>query len=129
MKKVPDVLHSAAELLADWRGAKRDTVAATMAAKVATQALDAAKAADAAASETEEAAKAAAVAVEKALLAASSAKKAAAHAARAAQILFASAEGDKVRANHDIEDAQEAEAAASKRFHNAEEQGFPRHKG
>jgi hypothetical protein len=122
----PDLPHSAAELLADWRGAKRDSAAATTAAEVATLALEAAQAADEAASETEAAALAAAASVEQALRAASSAKRAAAHAARAAQILLASAEGDKARAHHDVEETQEAEEAAGKRFHTAEQRGFPR---
>jgi hypothetical protein len=61
-----------------------------------------------------------------ALKAASSAKRAAAHATRAAQIMLASAEGDKVRANHDVEEAQEAEEAAGKRFHTSQQRGFPR---
>lgn len=126
MDKDPDVPHSAAELLAQWRGAKRDSAAATTAAEVATLALEAAQAADEAASETEVAALAAAGAVKQALLAASSAKRAVAHAARAAQILLAFAEGDKARAKHDVEEAQDAEEAAGKRFHTAEQRGFPR---
>lgn len=225
MKKDLDIPHSAAELLAPWRGAQRDTAAANTAAEVATLALEAANAADEAAAETEVAAMAAADSVpvtehsrivvrglspssaerlqgdvaiadlglterarlrhpaarwwwgvrkgpgaggaycylcdafivswdtrwamplrarwevlrhrdeahrpattrtEQALLAASSGKRAAAHAARAAQILLVSAEGGKARANHDVEEAQEAEEAAGKRFHTAEQRGFPR---
>ena len=121
-----DIPHSAAELLADWRGAKRDTAAADAAAEVARLALEAAKAADEAAAETEEAATAAADAVERAMKAAASAKRSAAHAARAAQILMASAEGDTARAIQEVETAHEAEAAAGERFHKAEERGFPR---
>ena len=128
MEQDPDLPHSAAELLANWRGAKRDTVAAEAAAEVARLALEAAMASDEAAAETEVAAQAAADAVAQALKAAASAKNAAAHAARAAQILLASAEGDQVRADHDVEEAQDAEADAGKRFHNAEEHGFPRDK-
>lgn len=108
MDNDPDIPQSGAELLADWRGAKRDLAAATTAAEVATLALEAAQAADGAASETEAAALAAADRVEQALRAASSAKRAAAHAARAAQILVASAEGDKALAQHDVEETQEA---------------------
>lgn len=126
VKKDQDVPRSAAELLADWRAATRDSVAATAAAEVARLALEAAKAADAAASETEAAATAAADAVERALKAAASAKKSAANAARAAQILIASAEGDKLRASQDVETAHDAEDAAGERFHKAEERGFPR---
>jgi hypothetical protein len=40
--------------------------------------------------------------------------------------MLASAEGDKVRANHDVEEAQEAEEAAGKRFHTSQQRGFPR---
>jgi hypothetical protein len=124
VKKDPDIPPSAAELLADWRGAKRDTVAANVAAEVATLALEAAKASDEAALETEAAANAAADAVNKALAAAASAKRAAAHAARAAQLLLASAEGDKARAIEDVGEAKKAEAAAGDRFHEAQEGGF-----
>jgi hypothetical protein len=117
--------HKAGELLADWRAAGRDTAAAEAASEVATLALEAAKAADGAASETEAAATAAASAVDQALKAAASAKRAAEHAANAARILLASAEGDKVRANHDLEVAKEAEDRTRKEFHDSELQGFP----
>lgn len=127
--KDPDSPHSAAELLADWRGTERDSAAATTAAEVAALALEAAKAADEAASETEAAASAAADSVKQALRAAASAKRAAGHAARAAQILLASAEGDKVRASHALEEAEQAQETAGKRFHKAEERGFPRDAG
>jgi hypothetical protein len=122
-------LHNAAELLANWRAAGRDTAAAKTASEVASLALEAAKAADEAAAETEAAASAAASAVDQALKAAASAKRAAEHAAKAAHILLASAEGDKVRANHDLDAAQEAEAQTRKEFHDSELQGFPRDPG
>ncbi|MBA3688893.1 MAG: hypothetical protein H0W81_08705 [Chloroflexi bacterium] len=125
-KKDRDLPHSAAELLADWRGAKRDTAAANVAAEVATLALEAARASDEAALETEAAANAAAEAVKQALAAAASARRAAAHAAQAAQMLLASAEGDKVRAIEDVGEAKRAETAAGDRFHEAQEGGFPR---
>lgn len=119
-------LHKASELLADWRAAGRDTAAAKAASEVASLALEAAKAADEAASETEAAASAAASAVDQALKAAASAKRAAEHAANAARILLASAEGDKVRADHDLEVAKEAEDKSRQGFHDSELQGFPR---
>jgi hypothetical protein len=92
-------------------------------------AIEAAKAADGAAAETEAAASAAAPAVDQALKAAARAKRAAEHAANAARILPASAEGDKVRANHDLEAAKEAEDKTRQEFHDSELQGFPRDKG
>jgi hypothetical protein len=122
-------LHKAAELLAEWRAAGRDTAAAEAASEVARLALEAAQAADEAASETEAAASAAAAAVDQALKAAASAKRAAEHAANAAHILLASAEGDKVRANHDLEAAREAESKTRQEFHDSELQGFPRDSG
>jgi hypothetical protein len=93
---------------------------------VASLALGAAKAADEAAAETEAAASAAVSAVDQALKAAASAERAAEHAANAARILLASAEGDKVRANHDLEAAKDAEDKTRPQFHDSELQGFPR---
>jgi hypothetical protein len=119
-------LHKAAELLASWRAAGRYTAAAKAASAVASLALEAAKAADEAAAETQAAASAAASAVDQALKAAASAKRAAEHAANAARILLASAEGDKVRASHDLELAEEAEDKTREEFHDSELQGFPR---
>jgi hypothetical protein len=121
--------QQAAELLADWRAAGRDTAAAKAASEVASLALEAAKAADEAAAETEVAATAAASAVDQALKAAASAKRAAERAATAARILLASAEGDKVRANHDLDVAKEAEDKTRQEFHDSELQGFPRDTG
>ena len=54
------------------------------------------------------------------------ARRAAHQAAEAAQLLSAAAEGDKVRANHAVEDADTAETTARDRFHDAENQGFPK---
>ena len=121
--------HEAADLLADWRAAGRDTAAAEAASEVANLALEAATAAEEAASETEVAAMAAASAVDQALKAAASAKRAAERAAYAARILLATAEGDKVRATHDLEAAKEAEDRTRREFHDSELQGFPREKG
>lgn len=118
--------ETAAELLAGWRAASRDTAAAEAAAKVASLALQAAKAADDAATETETAATAASTAVEQALRAAASAKRAAAAAAKAAHILSASAEGDQVRADLDVEMAKGVEENAAREFHDADAKGFPR---
>jgi hypothetical protein len=118
--------NTAAELLADWRAAGRDTSAAQAAVRVASLVLEAAKAAEEAALETEAAAKAAQEAVERALLAASSAKRAAARAAEAAQILISGAEGDQARASQDLDKAERSEEVAGDRFHSAQEHGFPK---
>jgi len=70
--------------------------------------------------------KAALDAAERAQLAADRAKRAAAQAAESAQLLATTAEGDKVRANHAVESAMDAESTARDRFHDAEKEGFPR---
>jgi hypothetical protein len=116
--------ESAAELLADWRAAERDTVAAGSTAKIAALALQAATAAEEAAEEVEAAANAAAEAVERARGAALKARGAAIQAAEAANLALATAEGDKVRANHQLEEAEQAEEAAADRFHAAQDKGF-----
>jgi hypothetical protein len=118
--------HSAGELLGDWRGAERDSVAARLAASVADIALKAASAVEEAAQETEAAAKAALEAADRAQVAADRARRAAHQAAEAAQLLSAAAEGDKVRANHAVEEADTAATTARDRFHDAENQGFPK---
>ena len=46
--------------------------------------------------------------------------------AEAARILSATAEGDKVRANHEVERAGAAETEACDRFHDARDEGFPK---
>ena len=111
---------TAAELLADWRAAERDTIAAGQGSKVATLALEAAAAAEEAASEVEMAAAAATEAVERARSAAMRARTAAAQAATAAHLALATAEGNQLRANQDLESAQHAESAARDRFHEAQ---------
>jgi hypothetical protein len=116
---------AAAELLGDWRAAGRDTVAAKAAAEVASLALEVAKGAEEAAAEAEVAANAAAEAVH--LQAATSAKRAAASASEAAHHILSTATGDKVRANHAIGEAEEAEEEAGERFHEAQRHGFARH--
>ena len=116
--------ESAAELLADWRSAGRDTVAARAAATIATLALAAATAAEEAAEEVEAAAGAAQEAVERAKAAALRARAAASQAAEAARLALATAGGDKEKANHDVEAAEQAEGEARDRFHDAENRGF-----
>ena len=118
--------ESAAELLADWRSAARDSVAARSAASVAKLALEAAAAAEEAASEVETAANAALEAVERARAAAGRARAAALRAGEAAQTAFATAEGDAARATQTIEESERAEIEARDRFHDAEQQGFPK---
>jgi hypothetical protein len=106
----PEQKHqSAAELLAEWRAAVRDTNAARGAAKVAELALTAA---------------AAPKGRQRATLAARRARTAAGQAAGAASLAFAAAEGDKVRADHDIEVAERAEEVAQERFREAEDEAF-----
>jgi hypothetical protein len=117
---------SAAELLADWRSAKRDTVAAGQTSQVAILALAAATAAEEAAEAVEAAASAAVEAVERARAAADRARKAAARAAEAAQLAYATAEGDTARAGHAMDKAEKVEVEARDRFHEAEEKGFPK---
>jgi hypothetical protein len=112
---------STQNLLADWRAAGRDTVAARAAARVAGLALEAATAAEEAANEVEAAARGALDAVDKARSAALRAKAAAGQAAEAAQFLLEGAKGDKVRANHDVQVAEAAEGFARDAFHEVEE--------
>ena len=110
---------SAAELLADWRGAERDTAAAKVAATVANLAARSAIATEEAALATEDAALAALDAATRAKSAADRARKAASQAAEAAQILNATAEGDQVRAGLVLTDAELAEKEARDRFYDA----------
>ena len=127
MPDSPDADKSTAELLAEWRAAGRDSVAARAAARVAGMALKAAGAAEEAANEVEAAARAALDSVEKARTAAGMARQAAALAAEAAEHLLAEAKDDKVRANHDVEVTERAESDARDAFHAAE--GKARGKG
>jgi hypothetical protein len=119
----------AAQLLADWRAASRDTVAATGAAKVAEMALVAAAAAEEAALEVEDAANAAVDAVERARKAAARAKTAATEAAKAATWALETARGDKVRAKHDVDVAEKAESEARDRFHEKVDESARRRSG
>ena len=112
--------EGAAELLSDWRGAERDTVAAKSALEVARLALKAAESAEAAVLETEVAVKASAEAAERAKAAAERAKRAASEAAQAAQLLAVTASGDLARAKQTKVD----EATARDRFQEAQDRGF-----
>lgn len=118
--------RSAADLLADWRAADRDAVAARDAAKVASLALAASASAEEAAAEVEVAVEAALEAVERARAAAGRAREAATQAAEAATIALSTAEGDKVRADIQVRATEEAETAAKDRFHEAQAEGFPK---
>ena len=120
MPESSDPVRSTAELLAEWRAAGRDSVAARAASHVAGMALDAAVAAEEAANEVEAAAKAALDSVEKARSAAGKARNAATQAAQAAALLLAEAQGDKVRANNDVELTERAESEARDAYHAAE---------
>ena len=124
MPRTSDRPKTAAEMLAEWRAAGRDTVAARAAASVAALALKAAAAAEEAATEVEAAAEAAVEAVERARAAASRARAAAGQAAEASSLALASARGDKVRANHDVEEADLAESEARDAFHQVEGAAF-----
>jgi hypothetical protein len=117
---------TAAQLLADWRAASRDTVAAVGAARVAEMALVAAASAEEAA---QEAANAAVEAVERPRSATSRARTAAAEAAKAATVALETAEGDKVRAHIDVEAAEEAESDARDRFHDKVEESAREREG
>ncbi|MDQ1555655.1 MAG: hypothetical protein QOI02_657 [Actinomycetota bacterium] len=85
MEGEPKRRDTAADLLADWRGAARDTVAARNAAEVADAALQAATAAEEAVREVESAAEAAALAAERARQATKRALQAAERAGAAAK--------------------------------------------
>jgi uncharacterized protein involved in type VI secretion and phage assembly len=126
MANTPKTRSTAAELLADWRAAGRDAVAARAAAKIAAMALEAASSAEEAAAEVETAARAALMAVESARALAAKARHAASEAALAAAAMLEQAGGDKVRANHDVDIADQAEKEAAEAFHSAETEGFPK---
>lgn len=120
---------SASELLADWRSAERDSVAAHEAASVAARAVTAAAAAEEAAVEAESAAREATEAAARAKEAAERAKTAASQAAEAAQFAATTTEDDQARAEQTVLDADRAEAVARDRFHVAQEEGFPKDRG
>ena len=66
------------------------------------------------------------MAVQRARAAAARAKPAAGEAAVTAHSTLAGAQGDKLRANHDVGVAVEAERDAEPSFHDAEQKGFPK---
>jgi hypothetical protein len=117
---------SASELLADWRSAERDSLAAHEAASVAARAVTAAAAAEEAAVEAESAAREATDAAARAKEAAERAKTAASQAAEAAQVAATTTEEDQARADQTVVAADHAEADARDRFHKAQEGGFPK---
>ncbi len=117
---------SAAELLADWRSAERDLVAAHDAASVAARAVAAATAAEESALEAEVAAREATDAAARAKEAAERAKLAASSAAEAAQTAATTTEEDQARADRMVLASEQAELDARDRFHEAEKKGFPK---
>lgn len=121
--------HMAQNLLADWRAAERDTVAAKQAVRVAELALNSAQAAEVAAAETEAAAQAAVDAVTSAARSAERARVSANLAAEAARVLTAGAEGEMARATHEVDLAEGAETAARDRFHEAQARDFKKESG
>ncbi len=127
MAKSRDAGHgSASELLADWRAAQRDSVAAHEAASVAARAATAAVAAEEAAAEAETAAREATNAAARAKEAAERAKTAATQAADAAQRAAVTTEDDQARADQSVVETEAAESEARDRFHAAQEEGFPK---
>ena len=122
METEPDRTRSTAELLAEWRAAGRDTVAARAASRVAKLALEAAIAAEHAATEVQAAAQTALESVDRARAAALKAREAARETAEAAATVLAAAEGDKVRADRDVELTELAESVARDAFHVAEDE-------
>jgi hypothetical protein len=127
MAKGRDTAHgSASELLADWRAAQRDSVAAHEAASVAARAATAAATAEEAAAEAEIAAREATDAAARAKEAAERAKTAATQAADAAQRAAVTTEDDQARADQSVVETEAAESEARDRFHAAQEEGFPK---
>jgi hypothetical protein len=117
---------SASELLADWRAAQRDSVAAHEAASVAARATTAAAVAEEAAAEAETAAREARDAAARAKEAAERAKTAATQAADAAQRAAVTTEDDQARADQSVVETEAAESQARDRFHVAQDKGFPK---
>jgi hypothetical protein len=127
MVKGGDADHtSAEELLADWRSAERDSVAAHNAASVAARAVSAAATAEEAALEAESAAREATDAAARAKEAAERAKTAASQAALTAQQAADTTEDDQAKADQTALDADHAEGQARDRFHAAQDDGFPK---
>jgi hypothetical protein len=118
--------NSASELLADWRSAERDSVAAHEAASVAARAVTSAAAAEAAAVEAETAAREARDAAVRAKEAADRAKTAATQASDAAQLAATRTEDEQAVADQTVVAADDAESEARDRFHAAQKDGFPK---
>ncbi len=113
---------SAAELLATWRGAERDRVAAEETASVASLAAAAAAEAETAASETASAAKLS-------LEAAQRADHAARRTADAAKIVATTTKSQSGEADAALVDSRSAEDDARDRFLDAQKEGFPKGDG
>lgn len=117
---------SASELLADWRSAERDSVAAHEAASVAARAVTSAAAAEEAAVEAEAAAQEARDAAVRAKVAADRAKTAATQASEVAQLAATRTEDEQALAEQTVVAADDAESEARDRFHTAQKDGFPK---
>jgi len=117
---------SASELLADWRSAERDSVAAHEAASVAARAVTSAAAAEEAAVEAESAAREARDAAVRAKEAADRAKTLATQASEAAQLAAVRTEDEQSQADQTVVAADDAESEARDRFHSAQKDGFPK---
>ena len=117
---------SASELLADWRSAERDSVAAHEAALVAARAVTSAAAAEEAAVEAESAAREARDAAVRAKEAADRAKTLATQASEAAQLAAVRTEDEQSQADQTVVAADDAESEARDRFHSAQKNGFPK---
>jgi hypothetical protein len=113
---------SAAELLANWRGAERDQAAALESASVSALAADAADRAANAARETADAARLS-------LEAAQRAEKAARETADAADVLSSAAAKERRVADEAVAEAESAAAHAKGAFQDAQRKGFPKEPG
>jgi hypothetical protein len=113
----PTKQDTLAELMANWRASDRDLKAAETALTVAEQALESAHAA-------EEAARAASKTVDRALAAAKKASASANQAAEAAKLFLAAARQDETRAQGEVDQASQREAASGELFRNAQAEKF-----
>lgn len=118
--------RSAGELLANWRGAERDSAAAETAASLAKLVLDNAMAVEEAATATKQAADAASEASQRAIELSKQARKLAMLAAETAQMQLSEAEGSRARSNHATTAAHEIEAETRQEFLDAQSEGFPK---
>ena len=113
---------SAAELLANWRAAERDRVAAEETSSVAALAADAATEASAAAVETAEAAKLS-------LEASQRAEHAAQRTSAAAELAAKTARRESTSADEALVASRTAEAAAKAKFQQGQQRGFGKEPG